>query len=626
MGDTAIDFFLDTLKQLITSSKLDSIIYEKYQLRSLEAEIKYLRGFLKITEKKRNEHSKVMKLVMDIREVVSNAENIVERFVIDAIKADHLICKTKRRPRKGDYLSLDLEVVKKEIKTLTAEVKKIYDENIYEINGVAVKIHKHSSTRTGGSSSARGSDTSKVVKEVVVVGFDKEVERLIEMLDDRGGGRPLEIITIIGAAGGGKTTLAREVYNHPFMLYTFEIRAWVDVFQDYDKSTMKRDLLISILKSSSPENQEDYEKSSEDMLGEKVLRYLKGRKHLIVMDDIWGMEAWNDIERSFPKERNGSKVLFTSRQLVQLDSVRLIPHYLDPLPKDKSWELLQKKGVVFYLRYMHGTNTKTLDLEVEKPRDSIHLPRDIFKMVKLRHLYTKNGTFEYHFSSAIVGFDHFSKLDNLQTLHKICACKNCLSFLAKTPNLRKLGLKNNIGNSSILPDLEFLKCLETLSLSLVTLTAGLMLPLTIKQLTLEWTWLKWEELSILQKLPSLEVLKFGFAACEGPVWNTSEEGFSQLKYLSLYNIPEIEEWNASEDQFPRLEVLVLEYCKKLERIPIDFGNLNELREIKLIGCTLSAEELAMKIQEEQRNKKGDDDCLNLIVKSRDDSGYSYDSD
>ncbi|XP_058201420.1 putative late blight resistance protein homolog R1B-16 [Rhododendron vialii] len=215
---------------------------------------------------------------------------------------------------------------------------------MYDMNGVAVKKLKHSSTGSGvgGSSSLGGSNTSIEVKEKVVIGFEEEVKRLIDKLDDRGEGRELEIITIIGAGGGGKTTLAREVYDHRFTSYTFDIRAWVDVSQYYDE-TMKRNLLICILELASARKDEDYKQYSEDKLGEMVLKCLKGRKYLIVMDDIWGIEAWNDIQRSFPKKCRGSKVLFTSRLLVQPDSVCCIPHYLDPLSESCSWELLQKK-------------------------------------------------------------------------------------------------------------------------------------------------------------------------------------------------------------------------------------------------------------------------------------------
>ncbi|KAG5523194.1 hypothetical protein RHGRI_035120 [Rhododendron griersonianum] len=53
MGDIVVDIFLETLEQLVTNSELLSIIGEKRQLQSLEIEIKYLREFLKVTEKKR---------------------------------------------------------------------------------------------------------------------------------------------------------------------------------------------------------------------------------------------------------------------------------------------------------------------------------------------------------------------------------------------------------------------------------------------------------------------------------------------------------------------------------------------------------------------------------------------
>ncbi|KAI8529350.1 hypothetical protein RHMOL_Rhmol12G0218400 [Rhododendron molle] len=149
MGDIAVDIFLETLKQLIMSSNSDLIIAKKDQLQSLENEIKYLRGFLKITEKKRNEYLKVMELVMQIRDVVSEAENIVELFVSHAFKADasrelqdqlslvglesvKMKIKTLMAIRElQDPLSLvDLESVKMKIKTLMANVKEIYDKNM----------------------------------------------------------------------------------------------------------------------------------------------------------------------------------------------------------------------------------------------------------------------------------------------------------------------------------------------------------------------------------------------------------------------------------------------------------------------------------------------------------------
>ncbi|XP_058194589.1 putative late blight resistance protein homolog R1B-13 [Rhododendron vialii] len=244
-------------------------------------------------------------------------------------------------------------------------------------------------------------------------------------------------------------------------------------------------------------------------------------------------------------------------------------------------------------------------------------------MVKLRHLYTKRALFKYHHVS--YDEDKENMLDSLQTLHQMCICEHCLRFLERTPNLRKLGLRGDLGLQGgdllMLPDLEFLKCLEILNVDpwfnnkRVTRT-GLKLPPTLTRLTLRFTLLKWEELSIiLQILPSLKVLKLLVNACSGPVWNTCEleEGFSQLKYLRLENL-DIEEWSASADQFPALEVLVIQLCEKLKGIPIDFAYLNELSKIKVEWSSLSAEESAREIQEEQKNTKGDDNCLNLVFR------------
>ncbi|XP_058195751.1 putative late blight resistance protein homolog R1B-16 [Rhododendron vialii] len=888
MGDIAVDIFLETLEQLITNSKLLLI-----QLQSIEMEIKYLREFLKATEKKRNEHIEVMNLVRQIREVVLESENTVELFVSRAYKQDDL--------------SLDLESVKKEIKTLTAKVKQMYDENMYDINGTTVKKLKHSCT---GSSGSGGRNTSKVVEEKTLVGFKDEIETLMGKLHDSGEGGRLEIISIIGVGGGGKTTLARKVYDHPWTSQKFEIRAWADVSQDYHK-TMKSNLLISMLESAFPGKYKDYGESGEYKLGEMVYKCLRGNKYLIVMDDIWDIEAWNDIQRSFPKECKGSKVLLTSRLPVQPASVPCVSHCLNPLSLSCSWELLQKKvfgkkqcppklvdignqiaekckglplavvaiagilamedktldvwdkvaknlcsiiaknqegcmeilelsynhlplhlkacflyigghpedseifvreliwlwiaegfiqqidggksleaiaqdyliglidrnlvmvaakskshggvkacrihdllrelclkkaeednflvqnygddsfsssitnkhrrlfigrhffhklpprpcarnlrsflflslpnsshsrlelsylfkpgplsmpmklsffienfkllrvlhlisaknigdirygtvlqlisdtsrgeigiGDLVHLRYLalrlsrvqpvhaencfpYLSNLETLNLHVSFP-DKIPLPRDIVKMVKLRHLYTKKGKFEYHHVSNY-DEEEGNMLESLQTLHQMCICKHCLRFLERIPNLRKLGLYAD-RDHYILADLEFLKCLEILCVHSRSIN-GLKLPPTLTRLTLKYTRLKWGELSIiLQTLPSLEVLKL-YNACVGPIWNISEleEEFSQLKYLRLEYL-DIVEWSAFEYQFPGLEVLVIQDCRKLERILIDFANLNELREIRIQHSSRYAEESAREIQEKQRNRRGDDDFLNI---------------
>uniref|UniRef100_A0A3Q7J619 NB-ARC domain-containing protein n=1 Tax=Solanum lycopersicum TaxID=4081 RepID=A0A3Q7J619_SOLLC len=52
---------------------------------------------------------------------------------------------------------------------------------------------------------------------------------------------------------------------------------------------------------------------SNDQLMETVYRGLKGRRFLIVIYDIWSIEAWDQMRRIFPNDDNRNRILLTTR-------------------------------------------------------------------------------------------------------------------------------------------------------------------------------------------------------------------------------------------------------------------------------------------------------------------------
>ncbi|GER53539.1 disease resistance protein [Striga asiatica] len=145
------------------------------------------------------------------------------------------------------------------------------------------------------------------------------------------------IIALAGMGGIGKTTLAKRIYENRVTVEYFDIRGWATVSQEFDSKKILLQVLDCLKKTMGSEDSE-YEE-----LGQKLYQSLYGRRYLIVMDDIWGTDAWDGVKRFFPNNNDGSKVLITTRLsnvALQLDG----PDYIQMrfLEMDESWNLLRR--------------------------------------------------------------------------------------------------------------------------------------------------------------------------------------------------------------------------------------------------------------------------------------------
>ncbi|CAN4102005.1 unnamed protein product [Withania somnifera] len=155
----------------------------------------------------------------------------------------------------------------------------------------------------------------------IIVGFEEETNWIIEKLTH--GPADLDVISITGMPGLGKTTLAYKVYIDESVSSHFDIRAWCTVGQEYNEKKLLEKIFNQVLR-----------------------KQLFGKRYLIVLDDLWDIEAWNELTRPFPKVEKGSRIILTTRQKeVTLHG----KHNTDPLNlrllrSEESWELLEKRA------------------------------------------------------------------------------------------------------------------------------------------------------------------------------------------------------------------------------------------------------------------------------------------
>ncbi|KAI7993642.1 putative disease resistance RPP13-like protein 3 [Camellia lanceoleosa] len=189
MADAALGFLLQNLQQLL-NDKIKPIYGVEEQVGFLYDELSLLKAFLKESAEKRSESDIFKELVRQIRDVVYEAEVVIDRYVshIHMERARGYISKLVHGidpPRKRRKVVEEIESIRKNV------------DEIYRKKSFGFEVMQH------GEPSSRDSSEKKppVVEEENVVGFDEEAKTLVDRL--KGGKEELEVISVTGMGGLG---------------------------------------------------------------------------------------------------------------------------------------------------------------------------------------------------------------------------------------------------------------------------------------------------------------------------------------------------------------------------------------------------------------------------------------
>ncbi|KAL2482116.1 putative disease resistance RPP13-like protein 3 [Forsythia ovata] len=150
----------------------------------------------------------------------------------------------------------------------------------------------------------------------------------------------LEIVSMVGMSGIGKTTLAKQVYHDPYIVNHFQTRAWATVSHNYNV----QEILLSLQNSMGELTSKMHEMTSE-LLKERLYMNLNYRRYLIVLDDVWDTKFWDDVKQLFPSDENGSRIMMTTRleNMANYANSCSPPHRMQFLSDSESWILFCEK-------------------------------------------------------------------------------------------------------------------------------------------------------------------------------------------------------------------------------------------------------------------------------------------
>ncbi|KAF8017803.1 hypothetical protein BT93_H2873 [Corymbia citriodora subsp. variegata] len=314
------------------------------EIELIKDEFERIKSFLQRAESSQEDDPELKVWVKQVRDAAFDMEDILDEFTL-YLARDH----KDGVMRHFNKIKLSLKNFK-ERHHLSSKITDI-KSRVISIGEGHRRYHFQSyCTKPSASASTRGTswhdirEDAFLVEEGELVGIDEPREELIKWLVD---GEPgLQVVSILGMGGSGKTTLAERVFdNHQVKAY-FQSHAWISVSQSYNI----RDILRDMIKQLHGETEQPVPQGIESMnimrVKQMVKDFLQQKRYVIILDDVWKLEALEGIKNAMPNSSCSSRIVITTRiaHIAIGSSNQSKVHTRKPMSPEESWSLFCKKA------------------------------------------------------------------------------------------------------------------------------------------------------------------------------------------------------------------------------------------------------------------------------------------
>ncbi|KAF7076947.1 hypothetical protein CFC21_081545 [Triticum aestivum] len=183
-------------------------------------------------------------------------------------------------------------------------------------------------------------ERSGVVGEKIESDTRAIVEMLTKVVDKSDS---IMVLAIVGVGGIGKTTLSRNIYNDDVIQCKFAEKIWLSITQEFSEVELLRTAIIAANGELPRSGGGSQDKA---LVVPALANAIKDKKFLLVLDDIWGTEEWNDLLMTpFSHGTPGSRVLVTTRHETIARGMKAMQpyHHIEKLGAEDAWSLLKKQ-------------------------------------------------------------------------------------------------------------------------------------------------------------------------------------------------------------------------------------------------------------------------------------------
>ncbi|KAI3469972.1 hypothetical protein Pfo_026635 [Paulownia fortunei] len=289
MAEAAIHVALETLRNLLLE-ETKFLSGMSSQVKGLETQLKEMQCLLEDAGRGRQGSKSVGNWIADIRDLVYKAEDVIETYSVQvSSRRGGGFRKLVKRFSCVLNTGFTLYKIGLEISDIKSEISRVY-KSMQEY-GIRSIIRGENSAAANENQRWKRK-TYSFETDDCFVGMEDDLKLLISLIVDDKQNR---VVSVWGMGGIGKTTIVQKVYNHIEIKRSFESFAWVCITQQ----CRVRFVLEEVLKQFMPQKREDIMHLSDIELVEQLFQAQKDKRCLVVLDDIWKIEHWDDVGFSF---------------------------------------------------------------------------------------------------------------------------------------------------------------------------------------------------------------------------------------------------------------------------------------------------------------------------------------